>query len=36
MYRLVADPLRIKRAGRSNWQKWEHAKETLETAKKQY
>src|SRR3990167_1953379 len=37
VFRIFADPLRLKkRRYRSNFQKWEHLKETLETSRRQY
>lgn len=36
VYRLFADPLRLRTRVRSNFQKWEHESETLERARKQY
>ncbi|MBI2326937.1 hypothetical protein HYU92_01315 [Candidatus Curtissbacteria bacterium] len=34
--RFFVDPLRMKKIRRTNFQKWEHPKETLEGARKQY
>ena len=34
--RLFADPLRVRKKAKSNFQRWEHPKETLETARRQY
>ncbi|MEM7306883.1 MAG: hypothetical protein AAF682_09445 [Planctomycetota bacterium] len=34
-YRLVADPLRIRRPDKSNWWEWEAKNETLKAARKQ-
>lgn len=37
LYRLFADPLNLKiKNKRSNFEKWEHPKGTLDTARKQY
>lgn len=37
VYRLIADPLNLrKKVSGSNFGKWEHPKETLESARKQY
>ena len=35
-FRFFADPLRMRKVTGSNFQKWEHPKETLEEARKQY
>lgn len=36
IFNLFLDPLRVKRRVRSNFEKWEHVGETLESARKQY
>jgi hypothetical protein len=35
VYRLVADPLRIRRPKASNWWDWEETNETLRAARRQ-
>ena len=36
VFRFFADPLRMRKVSGSNFQKWEHSKESLEQARKQY
>lgn len=36
IFGFIADPLRMKKVSGTNFQKWEHPKETLEQARKQY
>ena len=35
-YRLFSDPFKLKRKMKSNFDAWEHPKETLESAHRQY
>ena len=35
-FRFFADPLKLRKVNRTNFEKWEHPKETLEQARKQY
>lgn len=36
VYRIFADPFRLRKKLKSNFNKWEYPKDTLETAHKQY
>jgi len=36
LYRILADPFKIRGKTRSNFSKWEHNEKGLESAKKQY
>ena len=35
-YKLFSDPFRLRKKIRSNFESWEHPKDTLETSRKQY
>ncbi|MCP3916661.1 MAG: hypothetical protein GY711_13985 [bacterium] len=35
LYRLLADPLHLKRRSNGNWTTWDHPNETLAAARKQ-